>query len=142
MGDDWVQRHRRIVQQHANQYRRNAWEKVFYWPNWMTPPSGESWEIFVTLVFEWIGFALSHKILSWVAWSIFMWNDLHFAFTLCKHALNGSFGVIIWGYELDISQWQDVHPCFYGNSEVGQGFYLHLQCTRSLLGLNQGGCLN
>ncbi|XP_044462041.1 exocyst complex component EXO70A1-like [Mangifera indica] len=28
LGDDWVQRHRRIVQQHANQYRRNAWEKI------------------------------------------------------------------------------------------------------------------
>ncbi|RVW26141.1 Exocyst complex component EXO70A1 [Vitis vinifera] len=29
LGDDWVQRHRRIVQQHANQYKRNAWAKVF-----------------------------------------------------------------------------------------------------------------
>jgi exocyst complex protein 7 len=28
LGDDWVQRHRRIVQQHANQYKRNAWQKV------------------------------------------------------------------------------------------------------------------
>ncbi|KVI07427.1 Cullin repeat-like-containing domain-containing protein [Cynara cardunculus var. scolymus] len=28
LGDDWVQRHRRIVQQHANQYKRNAWTKV------------------------------------------------------------------------------------------------------------------
>eukprot|EP01018_Ginkgo_biloba_P012251 Gb_18937 [translate_table: standard] len=28
LGDDWVQRHRRIVQQHANQYRRNAWGKI------------------------------------------------------------------------------------------------------------------
>ncbi|KAK4786310.1 hypothetical protein SAY86_002999 [Trapa natans] len=28
LGDDWVQRHRRIVQQHANQYRRIAWSKV------------------------------------------------------------------------------------------------------------------
>jgi len=28
MGDDWIQRHRKIVQQHANQYKRNAWAKV------------------------------------------------------------------------------------------------------------------
>lgn len=28
LGDDWVQRHRRIVQQHANQYRRIAWGKI------------------------------------------------------------------------------------------------------------------
>ncbi|KAK9283644.1 hypothetical protein L1049_011894 [Liquidambar formosana] len=28
LGDDWVQRHRRIVQQHANQYKRNAWSKI------------------------------------------------------------------------------------------------------------------
>lgn len=28
LGDDWVQRHRRIVQQHANQYKRTAWAKV------------------------------------------------------------------------------------------------------------------
>lgn len=28
LGDDWVQRHRRIVQQHANQYKRNAWTKI------------------------------------------------------------------------------------------------------------------
>ena len=28
LGDDWVQRHRRVVQQHANQYKRNAWSKV------------------------------------------------------------------------------------------------------------------
>lgn len=28
LGDDWVQRHRRIVQQHANQYKRIAWAKV------------------------------------------------------------------------------------------------------------------
>ncbi|GFS46070.1 exocyst subunit exo70 family protein A1 [Actinidia rufa] len=27
LGDDWVQRHRRIVQQHANQYKRIAWAK-------------------------------------------------------------------------------------------------------------------
>lgn len=30
LGDDWVQRHRRIVQQHANQYKRVAWAKVRY----------------------------------------------------------------------------------------------------------------
>lgn len=29
LGDDWVQRHRRVVQQHANQYKRIAWAKVF-----------------------------------------------------------------------------------------------------------------
>ncbi|CAN6236724.1 unnamed protein product [Urochloa humidicola] len=28
LGDDWIQRHRRIVQQNANQYRRIAWSKV------------------------------------------------------------------------------------------------------------------
>ncbi|VVB13074.1 unnamed protein product [Arabis nemorensis] len=28
LGDDWVQRHRRIVQQHANQYKRVAWTKI------------------------------------------------------------------------------------------------------------------
>ncbi|KAJ9175452.1 hypothetical protein P3X46_014004 [Hevea brasiliensis] len=28
LGDDWVQRHRRIVQQYANQYKRNAWAKI------------------------------------------------------------------------------------------------------------------
>ncbi|GJZ59915.1 exocyst complex component EXO70A1-like protein [Tanacetum coccineum] len=28
LGDDWVQRHRRIVQQHANQYKRLAWAKI------------------------------------------------------------------------------------------------------------------
>lgn len=28
LGDDWVQRHRRIVQQHANAYQRAAWGKV------------------------------------------------------------------------------------------------------------------
>lgn len=28
LGDDWVQRHRRIVQQNANQYRRVAWAKI------------------------------------------------------------------------------------------------------------------
>ncbi|KAI4347767.1 hypothetical protein L6164_008550 [Bauhinia variegata] len=28
LGDDWVQRHRRVVQQHANQYKRNAWAKI------------------------------------------------------------------------------------------------------------------
>ena len=30
LGDDWVQRHRRIVQQHANQYKRIAWAKVLF----------------------------------------------------------------------------------------------------------------
>lgn len=28
LGDDWLQRHRRIVQQHATLYRRIAWNKV------------------------------------------------------------------------------------------------------------------
>lgn len=28
LGDEWVQIHRRIVQQHANHYRRNAWGKI------------------------------------------------------------------------------------------------------------------
>lgn len=30
LGDDWVQRHRRIVQLHANQYKRIAWAKVCF----------------------------------------------------------------------------------------------------------------
>ncbi|RWR85240.1 exocyst complex component EXO70A1-like protein isoform X1 [Cinnamomum micranthum f. kanehirae] len=30
LGTDWVQRHRRIVQQHANQYKRIAWGKVWF----------------------------------------------------------------------------------------------------------------
>lgn len=29
LGDDWVQIHRRIVQQHANQYKRISWAKVY-----------------------------------------------------------------------------------------------------------------
>nr|ATP84483.1 Exo70A1 [Corylus heterophylla x Corylus avellana] len=28
LGDDWVQRHRRIVQQNANSYKRSAWSKI------------------------------------------------------------------------------------------------------------------
>ncbi|CAL1386908.1 unnamed protein product [Linum trigynum] len=28
LGDDWVQRHRRVVQQHANQYKRTGWGKI------------------------------------------------------------------------------------------------------------------
>ncbi|KAL2229261.1 UNVERIFIED_CONTAM: Exocyst complex component EXO70A1 [Sesamum indicum] len=28
LGDDWVQIHRRVVQQHANQYKRIAWSKI------------------------------------------------------------------------------------------------------------------
>ncbi len=30
LGDDWVQIHRRIVQQHANQYKRVSWAKVLF----------------------------------------------------------------------------------------------------------------
>ncbi|XP_048236124.1 exocyst complex component EXO70A1 isoform X2 [Ricinus communis] len=30
LGDDWVQIHRRIVQQHANQYKRVSWAKISY----------------------------------------------------------------------------------------------------------------
>jgi exocyst complex protein 7 len=30
LGDDWVQIHRRIVQQHANQYKRVSWAKVSF----------------------------------------------------------------------------------------------------------------
>lgn len=30
LGDDWVQIHRRVVQQHANQYKRISWSKVRY----------------------------------------------------------------------------------------------------------------
>lgn len=28
LGDDWVQRHRRTVQQHATAYQRSSWGKV------------------------------------------------------------------------------------------------------------------
>ena len=31
LGDDWVQIHRRIVQQFANQYKRISWSKVYYY---------------------------------------------------------------------------------------------------------------
>jgi exocyst complex protein 7 len=31
LGDDWVQRQRRVVQQHATGYRRAAWTKVSTW---------------------------------------------------------------------------------------------------------------
>jgi hypothetical protein len=30
LGDDWVQIQRRVVQQHANQYKRISWSKVYY----------------------------------------------------------------------------------------------------------------
>lgn len=30
LGDDWVQIQRRIVQQHANQYKRVSWAKVYF----------------------------------------------------------------------------------------------------------------
>ena len=30
LGDDWIQRHRRIVEQHAKQYKRIAWAKVLF----------------------------------------------------------------------------------------------------------------
>lgn len=30
LGDDWVQIHRRVVQQHANQYKRISWAKVWF----------------------------------------------------------------------------------------------------------------
>ncbi|GMP87888.1 hypothetical protein CsSME_00040075 [Camellia sinensis var. sinensis] len=33
LGDDWVQIHRRIVQQHANQYKRISWSKYVQWPS-------------------------------------------------------------------------------------------------------------
>uniref|UniRef100_A0A0R0EJE2 Exocyst subunit Exo70 family protein n=1 Tax=Glycine max TaxID=3847 RepID=A0A0R0EJE2_SOYBN len=36
LGDDWIQRHRKIVQQHANQYKRNAWAKVVFLLIYMT----------------------------------------------------------------------------------------------------------
>lgn len=34
LGDDWVQIHRRVVQQHANQYKRISWSKVCFLPLW------------------------------------------------------------------------------------------------------------
>ncbi|GMH28707.1 hypothetical protein Nepgr_030550 [Nepenthes gracilis] len=40
LGDDWVQRHRRIVQQHANQYKRLSWSKVLQCLS--VPVSGQS----------------------------------------------------------------------------------------------------
>ncbi|WOK97332.1 exocyst complex component EXO70A1-like [Canna indica] len=30
LGDDWIQKHRRIVQQNANQYKRVAWAKILH----------------------------------------------------------------------------------------------------------------
>jgi exocyst complex protein 7 len=38
LGEEWIQRHRRIVQQNANQYKRVAWSKVCFMEiffNWM-----------------------------------------------------------------------------------------------------------
>ncbi|KAK8600588.1 hypothetical protein V6N12_050441 [Hibiscus sabdariffa] len=42
LGDDWVQIHRRIVQQHANQYKRISWAKVLQCVTIQgaAPPSG------------------------------------------------------------------------------------------------------
>uniref|UniRef100_A0A2P2M181 Exocyst subunit Exo70 family protein n=1 Tax=Rhizophora mucronata TaxID=61149 RepID=A0A2P2M181_RHIMU len=42
LGDDWVQRYRRIVQQHANQYKRNAWSKILqcFSTQGLTPSGG------------------------------------------------------------------------------------------------------
>ncbi|MQL77679.1 hypothetical protein Taro_010067 [Colocasia esculenta] len=37
LGDDWVQRHRRIVQQNANHYRRVAWAKYVPLYHWRSP---------------------------------------------------------------------------------------------------------
>ncbi|KAJ8424612.1 hypothetical protein Cgig2_000535 [Carnegiea gigantea] len=39
LGDDWVQRHRRVVQQHANQYKRIAWSKILQFLS-VQPPGG------------------------------------------------------------------------------------------------------
>ncbi|CAN1297936.1 Exocyst complex component EXO70A1 [Linum perenne] len=42
LGDDWVQRHRRVVQQHANQYKRIGWGKVlFYFLNQLKPDASQ-----------------------------------------------------------------------------------------------------
>ncbi|KAM0940418.1 putative exocyst complex component Exo70, cullin repeat-like-containing domain superfamily [Dioscorea sansibarensis] len=40
LGEDWVQRHRRIVQQHANQYKRVAWAKILQTLTFQGAPSG------------------------------------------------------------------------------------------------------
>ncbi|KMZ73546.1 Exocyst complex component EXO70A1 [Zostera marina] len=40
LGDDWVQRHRRVVQQHANQYKRVAWAKILQTLTIQSPGSG------------------------------------------------------------------------------------------------------
>lgn len=40
LGDDWVQRHRRIVQQHANQYKRISWSKILQFLS--VQPAGSS----------------------------------------------------------------------------------------------------
>ncbi|KAJ0973349.1 hypothetical protein J5N97_021308 [Dioscorea zingiberensis] len=42
LGDDWVQRHRRIVQQYANQYKRLAWAKILQTLTFQGVPSGGS----------------------------------------------------------------------------------------------------
>ncbi|XP_047149873.1 exocyst complex component EXO70A1 [Vigna umbellata] len=39
LGDDWVQIHRRIVQQHANQYKRISWAKIL---QCLTVPASEN----------------------------------------------------------------------------------------------------
>ncbi|KAJ8754591.1 hypothetical protein K2173_010197 [Erythroxylum novogranatense] len=42
LGDDWVQIHRRIVQQHANQYKRISWAKILQCLSVGTGDSGAS----------------------------------------------------------------------------------------------------
>lgn len=34
LGEDWVQRHRRLVQQHASGYQRTSWSKVLQYISW------------------------------------------------------------------------------------------------------------
>ncbi|KAF2289650.1 hypothetical protein GH714_037706 [Hevea brasiliensis] len=41
LGDDWVQIHRRIVQQHANQYKRVSWAKILQCLTVQSGPGGD-----------------------------------------------------------------------------------------------------
>uniref|UniRef100_A0A803M4L4 Exocyst subunit Exo70 family protein n=1 Tax=Chenopodium quinoa TaxID=63459 RepID=A0A803M4L4_CHEQI len=48
LGDDWVQRHRRIVQQHANQYKRISWSKILQFLS--VQPAGSTSGVVVRLM--------------------------------------------------------------------------------------------
>lgn len=64
LGDDWVQRHRRIVQQHANQYKRVAWAKVCYRSLLLLTNIYFICDLFLSLVLV-VFFLLERSLLYW-----------------------------------------------------------------------------